>query len=401
MAPDTFSLLATHLAFFLTGLLLLLLLGFQAGNSKVAIVGYFSHIAVGFLLWNSTFPKGDASTYTMFGRVYSEFLDGGFQKPLLVSGKDGWPILLGNLFHKFGYIPELGIYINATALVIAALVTHKTCEILNIQSNQPIAALIILFSPASLYWGSLPGREPLNWLCISVMVLGAALLLVNRWVQGILSILIAMVSLFPIRGSISVALAFTFLVSFGLTYKPQQIIGKIGRFGAFALALTLLPLAIERLNNQGLNGRSIEKVRSSLAIANSAFINGDSSTTTYHVFSLETLKAIPEILIGPFFWQVRPSFLLAFIDAIFWMVAWYFCYIGIKFTKRYEILKLYVLPALAMAIIGATTLTNFGIVIRLRGLLTPILAPVIALGIITFLTHQKSTSKVTAEQALP
>jgi len=393
MAPDLYSMLATHVAFIVTGYLIVYYVGKYFELLKILTAGYFTHIIAGIFLWNSPlFKVGDARAYTWQGLGYAQNIEGGSNKLLLVSGKDGWPKLLGNLFHLFGYVQELGIYVNALATILAAVFMHLACKKINIDTTIPYAVYLIVFCPASLYWGSLPGREPINWLCIAVMAYATAQLSIRLSIAPILWMTLATFALFPVRGSIALALAGTYIIGLVIAGNADRSHRVLARFVTIAAGALVIPQAINQINNQGLHGRSLAQIRTSLSVANSNFTNPDEVSSG--LFSLTTLKSIPRIMLGPLPWEFKPSLFLAIIDAIFWWGLWYIAYTGIRDSKRYDILKLYIVPTFILIITGASALTNYGIVLRLRGLMIPVIAPIIALGLVQRKLRQSNKKRL-------
>ena len=374
---DNYSALATQFSFIVTFFFILSFASKRAGIQKIVLSSYVLHLVVGTFLWNSNVNIGDARGFVTYGQIYAWYLKGGPVKPILVSGKEGWPKLLGNIFYYVGSVPEIGIYINAFLLSCAAIFVHLACKNLNIVTEKPIAALVVSFAPASIYWGSLPGREPSCWFCISVMVYSASRLIYKFELMPIILMAAATITMFPIRGSIALGLLGTFVASIGL-------VGTAGNFGvverrvlAFLVVLAASPAAMQRANDQGLHGGSTADMKTALGHANSSFVaDGESGG---NIFSISTLKTIPNIALGPLPWEWRPSLFLAIFDALFWAFLWYGCYTGVKITRRFDVMKLQLAPALIMIITMSATLSNYGIVMRMRGLMIPVLAPVFAL----------------------
>ena len=381
MTTDYFPIVGTHLIFLISGYLIVSSASIKLGIQKLLVVGYFSHVIIGLILWNSkNLNIGDARGFVIYGKRYADYLDGGLVKPLLVSGKEGWPKLLGHIFRTFTYVPEVAMYINALAICLAAVFVHMACQKLQIHNEKPVAAMLVLFAPASIYWGSLPGREPFCWLFISMMVYAASCLVYQLELIPILVMCLATICMFPIRGSIALGLLGTFVASIGIASS----IGKFGvverRVFAFIIVAIAAPPAFQRMNSQALSGSSASELKVLLSDANSSFIS--EGEVSQSVFSFSTLRTIPNVTLGPLPWEWRPSLFLAILDAIFWMFVWYTVYQGVTATRRYDVLKLYLFPALIMIFTMAATLANYGIVMRMRGLMIPILAPMFALGFV-------------------
>jgi len=381
MATDYFPIIATHLIFLISIYLILASIEVRTELDKYLVTGFLAHITIGLILWNSrNINIGDARGFVTYGRRYADYLNGNPLKPLLVNGKEGWPKLLGHIFRLFGYVPEVAIYLNALFLCLAAVFVHLACQELSIHTEKPVAALLILYVPASIYWGSLPGREPLCWLFISMMVYSASRLVKKIDAVPILVLAFATIGMFPIRGSIALGLLGTFVASIGLSSS----IGRIGvverRVLAFLVVAIAAPPALHRVNTQALGGSSAGELKVLLSDANSSFVS--EGEVSQSVLSFSTLKSIPNVTLGPLPWEWRPSLFLAIIDAIFWALLWYTIYQGVKRTKRFDVFKLYVFPAAIMIVTMAATLGNYGIVMRMRGLMIPILAPMVALAFI-------------------
>lgn len=382
MSPDLYAVIATHAVFLITGYLIASNAGKWVGISWLATFGYFMHIFVGLLLWNnySRVNIGDARAFVTYAGNFT-----GFTKEYVVlkkvEGKQGWPDLLIFLFKQLGYVPEIAIYINALAIALAACVIHLVCKNLNILTEKPVASIFVLFAPASIYWGSLPGREPICWLLISLMSYSASRLIYKVEVFPIVIMAIATIAMFPIRGSIAFGLFGMFIASIGLASQSSHQSTIVKRGVALVIVAATIPLAIDRGTQQFTGGQTIESVKASLTDANSSFISAEEAANS-STMSFQTLKIMPKVALGPLPWEWQPSLFLGIIDAIFWAMVFIFCYLGLRRTKRYELMKLYLLPYSIAVFTMSATLANYGIVMRMRGMMIPIIAPIFALAFV-------------------
>ncbi|MDI1290659.1 MAG: hypothetical protein PSX37_12010, partial [bacterium] len=84
---------------------------------------------------------------------------------------------------------------------------------------------------------------------------------------------------------------------------------------------------------------------------------------------------------GPFPWQLtNPSLALAGIDAFLWLGVWALCVIATMRLKVRAEAVLFILPTAALIVYLAANSSNFGLIIRLRGLAIVLVAPLAALG---------------------
>jgi hypothetical protein len=109
---------------------------------------------------------------------------------------------------------------------------------------------------------------------------------------------------------------------------------------------------------------------------------------------------VPLTAFGPLPWQVtNPSLLLAGIDALLWIGIWALCFVATRRLRERSEAALFIVPTAALIVYLATNASNFGLIIRLRGLGIVIVAPLAALGWV-ILRNQNREKREAKREAL-
>jgi hypothetical protein len=110
---------------------------------------------------------------------------------------------------------------------------------------------------------------------------------------------------------------------------------------------------------------------------------GATSFTAAGVTADNPLWQFVNVAVGPLpmAWRNLPLLLAGF-DAVLWIALWALAVLGYRYTttSRWGVV-LSVVPALALLVYLSISLTNFGLIMRLRALGLPFLAPLAAVGI--------------------
>ena len=305
----------------------------------------------------------------------------------LVAGKEGFPYVLAGIYWLVGYAPEVGILLNSVIGAGTVVVTVYTCRVLQWQQAVHPAAWLIALWPASIYWGPLLLREAIVSMLLALALLGAVLLRSGRYVPGSALVAVSGIAMIWMRGGLALLVIVGMPALVGVSHViPRPSMAGVRRslpFLATSLALTAfllsdrLPLLSGRVEDAEYFDESrMERATEALDVGATAF-------STAGVTADNLVWQFVNVAIGPLpmAWRNLPL-LAAGIDAVLWIALWGLALYGYRnLTVNRWGAVLCTAPALALLAYLAMTLTNFGIIMRLRALGLPLLVPLAAVGI--------------------
>lgn len=325
----------------------------------------------------------DAAQYDYFGQELARYWQHVGPDPGAWLGKDGFPTVLAIIYTILGHAPEVGYLVNAlagglTVLVVASIVAQMGW----LPAIKPAAWLVALW-PVGVLWGGLLLREAIVTLLLAVGLWGTVRLYKQHYLPGIAAVLASGILMVPMRGG----LAFLILVGMPVTaalaanvrvrLRPSTIFFAIVAAGIAFVALQFLA--------EYFDGTRYFEYRADVSqeqnTGNSSFNQAGLGTGAVDP-SLRG-HAIRSVLtaFGPFPWQLtNPSLALAGIDALLWVGIWALCAVATRRLKTRAEAVLFILPTAALIVYLAANSSNFGLIIRLRGLAIVLVAPLAALG---------------------
>jgi len=345
------------------------------------------HCLLGIALVDSGLAEsGDAAGYDLAGRNIAAFLGGESRLAQLTSaGKQGWPWLLGVLYWVGAPSLLIAIAVNAAALSVIPLVFFHLMNRVHSQSAGVRAAVLASISPAWWFWGSLPIREAVNLLFLSVFVVALCLYTHRRHNRYIAYMLLAAVGVNYFRGSLAVILIATALVVVPLSSGKGVLRGRAPSVVAVPLMLLLA----------GVGQSAYSSVGGSLSSERAAEIRHSQSTRAASGFAVDQgggaglvgaaqqiVRSLPQVALGPYPWHLVsiPSYAP---DVIFWWVLLWLAWRGGRSPAGRKLRLPLVLLALGLMAALAVYSGNFGTLIRLRAQLVPVVIPLAALGLLT------------------
>lgn len=367
--------------------------------TAIALGSRLAYGLISFLLYGIGFNDGISYDATAQGIVAD--WEGRGPEPELVPGKEGFPYLLASMYRLFGHAPDLGVIINCLAAAALVVVTVITCRTLGWPEAEKPAAWIVAVWPGLIAWGSLLLRESIVTLLIGIAVLGAARLRARKF-DGVLLMLAACLLMIPMRGGLAflVALALPCALAFEALVSKQlsaggRVLGLLGIAVGLAVAVTVLTTVV------GTN-RYFDSDRQ--AVVSNAL---DTGTTSFSASGFEdsgggpftTIVSVISTAIGPFPWQWTSFELLVVgLDAALWVGVWAMVVLAAR-EKGLARTAICWLPAVALICYLGATVTNFGLIMRLRALDVPLVAPVVGVGIGLVIERYRRSKALSAQSA--
>jgi len=379
--PGTF--LLSTLTFLLIGSYLVLSVASRVGVFWPVLVTLATRLAYGTAVF-ATQGVGinDGALYDNRAQALVQYWNGDGPQPSLPIGKEGFPTLLAFLYDIFGHYPELGIIINCLAAAALPIVIALACRALGWPQAESWSAWIVALWPASFFWTPLLLREALVTLVLAIALLGILHLRERRW-SGLLLLTASTLVMVPLRGGLAFLIALILpacLVFESMVSRGMSAVGRVLSVVAMAigvgLALTVVGSLLARANYFD------SDTTSTAAVAH------DVGTTSFSAAAGGAgefgggIGGFIAVAFGPFPWQWTNSGLLVVgVDALLWLGLWSLAILGIR-SLRSPMSAIYCwMPTLALFYYLSLGSTNFGLIMRLRTLGLPFIAPLAGLGL--------------------
>lgn len=342
-------------------------------------LGFAAIGAIVTLLFGPFFLAADGPTYDRQAMGIVDVLRGESETGVRITGgKEGWPAILAGLYFIFGRVPFLGILVNSLALAIAAVFAVKTAQITWGSYSQWRIVVFLFFNPLVVFLGPSMMREALSWMGISVVSCGLAMVFKSDR-RGILLILLGEILLFWVRSTLSVLLAAGLGVASAVVYLVLK--RRFWLLGLTAVAIVVIGLTMGEsiLSMLGQNEEYLRLNRENLS---------EDAVTGFAIKELGegplgflggAIALAPRLAFGPYLWEIglAPVWIWVFANTIVWFALLAFAvWQTRKLPNRAASAVLW--AAVAIVLVGmALTLTNYGIVVRLRGIPYMMLLPLV------------------------
>lgn len=299
----------------------------------------------------------------------------------LDDGKWGWPIILSVFYAIDGRVPLTGVLINSIVMGLVVVTSAKASLVAFERVSYPTLYALFLLFPGFLLLGPTSMREPLVWLGLALLALGFAYCTSGeRPLVGLLLIALAIVLVAWIRFPLGVLVLFGLgsgLIT-GALWERYRGIGVLAGFSLVSIGVLLFVDNVAYLVGYDLT--EIVVTRNYLSSA---------ATTGFAVNAgpLSSLGATPlifatffKILLGPFPWEMGREVVWLWVVAntsVWWVVLLLTLRSLKRVPRKRPAIVLLTLAAVILLGMGLT-LTNYGIVVRLRTTPLVILAIVLA-----------------------
>lgn len=376
---DDITVLLAMLALGVISLTLLFVAGRRYAVVPAALVAFFLRLAAGLAQVWTIGLVDDAGVYDSAARALVGSWTGELGGVELTSGKEGWPTILAVTYWVFGHAPEVGIILNAAAGAAAVVVVAAACRNFGLSASSGIAAWIVALWPVGWVWGGYLLREALVQLLLALAVLGVAKARQRATLSGGTIILLSGTALILMRGGLALLV---------LIVMPSLLIAEVvlpregasrGRpvtvMVALALSLLALPMAFGLLEDAPyFDPQRLERVSQALNAGTTSFasagVDPSVSPMTYVL-----------VAAGPYVWQWHNvGLVIAGIDGLMWLMVWLLAIRGATVVGTWTAAHLGIPAVLVLAYVAQTS-TNFGLIMRFRGLLVVFLAPLAAAAV--------------------
>jgi hypothetical protein len=375
-------------AFIVVGSFVVISWGYRVGVVAPVVVALVSRLAYGLGQYAiGGIGQNDGLSFDASAVAIAQHWNGLGPPVELPIGKEAFPTFLAFLYNTFGHLPELGIIVNCVAAAALPIVMVLICRSLGWFQAERYAAWIVVLWPALFLWGPLLVRESLIMLTLAVALLGTVRAR-ERKLDGLLMLLASALLLIGLRGGLGYLVAIVLPACLALEAifsRSMRVAARataIGVLGAgLVVAASVITPAVESADYFDADRRA--QVAQGLDAGSTSFSQAGEGFTG-------GLSNLPSIMFGPFPWQITsPGLLVVGIDAILWLFMWLFAVRGIL-SLRVKAASVYCwLPTLALVYYLSTTATNFGLIMRLRALGIPFIAPLAAVGIAVFLERRR------------
>ncbi|WP_248583349.1 hypothetical protein [Nocardioides sp. InS609-2] len=363
----------------------------NSGTRVIIFVGAYTclQFVIGTFLWLRS-PGVDGLAYvkaadTLAASSLASTI--GVSSTVLADGKQGYVYLLAVGFIALGSSPLVAVAINANLLGLLLLVVRATAEELRAGAGL-LAMFIASLFPAVTFWGPQPLREACVWLLIGT--LGLSALKISRGsssaVAGWLVFIVTAIALLYFRGPIAIIAAAALALGcvFSGRFSPTRAtLFAVGAYGAYLLLQDRFASVLVKFGND-----QIDVSRQELASSSSGFIAPDTSNPT------DMLVAMVRVLMGPLPGE-RSSAGIAAFEAILWSSAFVLAIVGARAAGSTARPLYYAALVLALSI--AASSGNYGSMLRIRAMLIPLEAPLVAIGLMLLVRTVRRKSKLPVE----
>jgi hypothetical protein len=361
---------------------ILMFLGRIHGVVLIACIAFAARALRGVDVQMSGYAS-DAAEYDYFGQELARYWQQMGPDPGSWLGKDGFPTILAVIYTLIGHAPEVGYLVNALAGGLTVLVVAAICYQMGWYPAIKPAAWLVALWPVGVLWGGLLLREAIVGLLLGVGLWGTVRIYKQYYLSGAAAIIGSGLLMIPMRGGLA------FLVIIGMPVTAAIAANVRVRlsvttilFGIVAAGFTFVAL---QFLAEYFDGSRYFEYRADVSqeqnTGNSSFAQaGLGSGAVDPSLSGHALRSILTAF-GPFPWQLtNPSLALAGIDAFLWLGIWTLCIYAVRKLKVRADAALFILPTAALLVYLAANSSNFGLIIRLRGLAIVLVAPLAALG---------------------
>lgn len=297
------------------------------------------------------------------------------------QGKSGWPTMLGVLYRLTGDDnPYLGIVVNAVVAYVALLlVAAAGCRLWPGRTPGPWAGPVLTLSPTVLVFSASLLRETWVWLAVAVAVHGVISLTGHRRLVGAAVVMAGALLAYWVRAPMAAIIVGAVAAAVVVAWTWRRFGGLGGLTVFVALGLAGQRALVVALAYLGLTPDALLATRDYLAVsASTGFPPADPFTVP------GLLQAVVRVGLGPLPWELRPSFVWVWILAnwAFWILV---LVLAAKALLRTPVTvgKVALMTFAFVLLVGlAISLTNYGIVVRMRAVVLVAVLP-LAWGALT------------------
>ena len=328
------------------------------------------------LLIGPFFMAPDGLVYDREAVDFAESL-GGESEARLTAGKEGWPALLGLIYATIGRAPLVGFLVNGVVTALSSVFVAKTAVcIFGAVSNTRLLAAYLL-SPLIVVLGPSLLREALCWLGTAMLCCGFAMVM-RKQRPGMATAIVGLVILVTVRTSLGVLMvgAVTVVGLVIASWARGMRLTAVTLVGVGAAAATVLSIPV--LGSLGVGEEGLRENRLYLSDATTGFPAGDLGSGPLGLL-MTAVGMLPRVAFGPFPWEVSAHIVWLWVlaNTVFWFVILYATGRRVRRLADRSLALIFIGGA-AIVLLGLSlTLTNYGIVVRMRGMPIMMLLPLV------------------------
>lgn len=361
----------------------------RVGTLGPALFTLISRLAYGFFsLWTAGLGASDALQYNSQAVSLAE---NEITHDRLTIGKESFPLLLSWVYRVFGEAPEIGIVVNCAVAATIPTIVYLACRQLDWKDAATPAAWIVALWPVGIFWQGLLLRESLVIALLALALWGATLARSGMVVRGLAMLAVTGFLMMGFRGGLAfipllilpAALALLAVYSTGM-----RATAKIASFALIAVLVVISGPALNSLAKEAgyfdvsARSASIEANNSgSTSVSETGEDMGDGTAA-------DGVVKLPVAAFGPYPWRwSNAGSAAAGLDGLLWFAGAALALIGLFSHRQRRSAVLCLLPlGVLLVYIGASS-SNFGLIMRMRGVGLPFLAPLMALGVAVWLAN--------------
>lgn len=316
----------------------------------------------------------------------------------LAEGKEGFPIIMGVVYSLGGHVPFAGVLLNCGVVALTAIVT--ACATRSLIGSVSLRFLTFMFMtwPMFIVMGPALLREALCWLGLALVALG-----ISTWRQSSLkaSVLLTLgwSLVWWIRTPVAWLIVIGVVTSLSVIFLRRRF-GNVGVAVAGLLALVaLIQFSPTLLEMSGSDSERLDVVRGALArTATSAYSVNAGPLEAVIGESGFLLANLPHIAFGPFPWELGPAvvWLWILVGSAYWWATMILIWHSYR-SKPLEDETVVLLVIAATLLVGmGATMTNYGIVVRMRAM--PMIALLVVLAGQPLIMRLFETNRVPTRQ---
>jgi 4-amino-4-deoxy-L-arabinose transferase-like glycosyltransferase len=354
-------------------------------------MAFAGHVLLGLLVRSSSavieYLGGDALTYHDLAVELLHHWTSGSPGPSLPNGKEGFYVLLAAIYWLFGPHPVAGVVVNAAlGAAIVPLTYDTTRRLFGHRAARYVGPILVLLPGIFIFSSQLLKEAAV--LCLFAIIVNAAvrLLETTTFVRSA-TLALSLALLFTFRGPVGLMTAGSIVVA--LAFGRTRLLTGLWTGVSAAVMLAVLVLAVG-LGHSGYNATvetdldQVQNVRldSATSSATGYDVSADVSTVGGVIRYLP--KGLMSFALGPYPWQLRGLRRAPLVpDVLIWWALLPSLWRGLRNARSHggRRILVCVLPALAVSVLVALAVGNFGTIVRERMQVVLLLTPILALGL--------------------
>jgi hypothetical protein len=259
----------------------------------------------------------------------------------------------------------------------AHYLTYRSFCVAVPSGNRYLAAVVLFYMPSLVFWAGTIGKDAMIGFCIALAVYGFALLYVWLSFRGIACIVVGAVGALLVRPHVGAMLAGAIGVAYLWGRNLRRAAGTLMKMVAAPVLCAIIFYVADTMSSR----LEIRDLSSSVGLMRQISKNthaGGSAFGDLDTPVRQRLLAAPFLLFRPFPWEVHNvTAALACLESLV-LAGWFWVrrHYGLASVKQWRARPLYSLIiaySIMFTIVFAASMTNFGILVRQRVMLLPLI----------------------------